>query len=269
MIVHSHFRQSGFLMKLLLSVLCLLAFTFARADETVPDKILLGAGLWSRPAYDGANTNQTVLIPIIRYYSQPYFARTTFGMLEGGLRKELSKGLTIGVQLAYEGARIREESDFLAQHNIASYPPSLSWGMHAVLEQKLGPVPVIALVRLRQDADTNRGAQADFRLTLGIYSHADLNAGLFGQLTWADSLSAQYHYGISAQQSLASGLPGYQAQGGALYRAAGLLWSYDLNNAWLLLGSLETRQLGDGARNSPLTQTGNNEYFSLGLAFRF
>ena len=244
-------------------------FSVASAEEKPADYILLGAGVWSRPVYDGANTNHSVAIPVIRYYGKSWFGRTTFGMLEGGARVELLNGFTVGAQLAYEGGRDSTESTFLRNHAINNIPVSLSWGFHAELEQKIGPMPLIALLRYRQDADAERGVQADLRLTAGLYSNLGINAGIFVQRTWANTTSAQYYYGISTQQAAASGLPVYTLQNGQLFNAAGLLWSYDVDAQWVLLGSFEWRGLREEALNSPLVEVSTARYASLGLAYQF
>jgi len=241
----------------------------AWAEDTQAVTTLLGAGVWSRPTYDGADANNTALIPVIRHYGNTWFARTTFGMLEGGARTEIFSGFVVGAQLAYEGGRDSAESAFLSAHNMPSFSPSLSWGAHAELEKKIGPMPLILLLRYRQDVDGNRGAQTDLRLTAGLYQGGGVNAGMFVQTTWANSQSAQYYYGIPAQQSATSGLAAYNPQGGQLFNAVGVLWSYDIDPKWMLLGSVEARQLRGDALNSPLVQMSVSRYASLGLAYQF
>ena len=256
--------------KLFVAVLLVIQLTLAGAEEAQPVSTLLGAGLWSRPAYDGADNSQvTALIPVVRHYGPTWFARTTFGVLEGGARTELLSGLTVGAQLAYEGGRDKAESAFLAAHKLNNLPVSLSWGVHLEYEKNIGPMPIIALLRYRQDVDGNRGAQTDLRLTAGLFSGGGLNAGVFAQTTWADAKATQYYYGISQQQALSSGLAAYQAQGGALFNSEGLLWSYDLTPKWMLLGSFELRQLRGDALASPLVQVSTSHYASLGLAYQF
>jgi outer membrane scaffolding protein for murein synthesis (MipA/OmpV family) len=250
-----------------LSVLCLAG---ARAEEAAPVTTLIGAGLWSRPAYDGASNSQTTApIPVVRHYGRTWFARTTYGVLEGGARAELASGLTVGAQLAYEGGRSQAESSFLSANKVPDLPFSASWGAHVEYERNIGPMPLIALLRYRHDADGQRGAQADLRLTAGVFSGGGFNAGVFAQATWADAQATQYYYGISTAQAAVTGLPLYQPQGGALFNAAGLLWSYDLTPKWMLLGSLEARRLRGDALASPLVQVGGNGYASLSLAYQF
>lgn len=247
--------------------LLLTTLTPAQAADTPPITTLIGAGVWFRPAYNGADTNQLTLIPVVRHYGQPWFVRTTFGMLEGGARTTVLDGLTLGGQLAYEGGRDSAESELL--RNMPTLSPSLSWGVHIELEKKLGPIPIIALLRYRQDIEDSRGEQTDFRLTAGIFSGAGLNAGIFAQSTWANKKSANYYYGISTQQASSSDLSAFDAPGGQLFSAYGLQWSYDIKRQWVLLGSVESRQVRDADINSPLIQQSSNHYASLGLAYQF
>lgn len=257
-------RISAFLLVLLVTT-----FTPAQAEETPPVSTFIGAGIWSRPAYTGADSNRTTLIPQLRYYGQPWFVRTTFGVLEGGVRYQALSELTLGAQLAYEGNRNSEESTFLSAHNLPTLNPSLSLGFHAELVKKLGPMPLAALLRYRQDIDNNRGAQTDLRLEAGIFSGGGLNAGIYLQSTLADKKSNNYYYGISTQQSVNSGLSAFDAQSGEMFSAYGLFFSYELNPEWIMLGNVESRQVRGAVSDSPLVQQSSNSYFSLGLAYQF
>ena len=70
--------------------------TCAQADD-----MLLGAGVRSRPDYDGASSRTVDLIPVLRYYGRPWFARTTQGISEGGIRGTLAQGFELGMQLTF------------------------------------------------------------------------------------------------------------------------------------------------------------------------
>lgn len=256
--------------KLLFVLLTFLMLGNAHAEEAAPGPTLLGAGVWSRPAYDGAGDGQSItLIPVVRYYGQPWFARTTLGVLEGGARTELARGLTVGAQLVYEGGRTKAQSSFLNANGVPDIPVSASWGAHLEFERNIGPMPLIALLRYRQDIDAERGAQTDLRLTAGVFSGGGFDAGVFVQTTWADARASRYYYGISPSLAASSGLAAFDPQAGPLYNAAGLLWSYGLSPQWMLLGSFETRQLRGDALASPLVQASTGRYASVGLAYQF
>ncbi len=203
-----------------------------------PNPTLLGAGVRSRPDYDGARKQTADLIPVIRYYGSTLFARTTQGVLEGGARLRLREGLHAGAQLAYEGERLT----------------GASAGAHVEWDTKLGPAPLTLLGRWRQHLDGDYGAQSDLRATLGVYASGPVLAGLFAQGTWATRKSMQAAYGTG--------------DGGLLFASAGVLGSYELSRKWQLVGSLEGRRLADDPAASPLVGRRSNYYASAGLAFR-
>jgi outer membrane scaffolding protein for murein synthesis (MipA/OmpV family) len=216
---------------------------------------LIGSGLRARPAYDGSNAQRGELVPVVRYSRGPWFARTTQGILEGGARMELGTRLLAGAQLAYEGGRKQSESAFLANRNTPDLDPGASAGLHIEWDGKLGPAPVTLLGRVRQDLDSDRGAQADVRITAGVYRSSRVLAGLFGQVTWASGKSVRSFYETG--------------DGGLVSTSAGLLGALDLNRRWLVVGSVEGRRLHGDAARSPLAERKSNYYASAGIAYRF
>ena len=241
----------------------------ALAQNVLPDYAWIGAGVRTRPAYDGSAAQRTDLIPTVRYYGKPWFARTTQGILEGGARMELARGLNVGAQIAYEGGRLASESDFLRSNNVPDINPGASVGLHVEWDQKLGPMPVTLLARGRHFVDSDRGAQADLRFTAGVYGSGAITAGVFIQGTWADSKSNQSFYGVTPAQSVATGLSAYSAGSGPLFASGGLLWGVDLSREWIVVGNLEARRLHDDAARSPLAERTSNHYASASLAYRF
>jgi len=227
----------------------------AFAQNALPDTAWIGAGVRTRPAYDGSASQRTDLIPTVRYYGEPWFARTTQGILEGGARMELARGLNVGAQLAYEGGRLASESDFLRSNNVPDIKPGASVGLHVEWDHKLGPVPVTLLARGRHFVDSDRGAQADLRLTAIVFGGGAITAAVFIQETWADSKSNQSFYGMAGS--------------GPLFATGGLLWGVDLSREWIVVGNLEARRLQGDAARSPLAERRSNHYASASLAYRF
>src|SRR5258706_14514323 len=81
----------------LLAVVPLSAF----AQSPAPDPTLIGAGVRTRPAYDGSGAQRTDLIPTVRYDGKIWFAATPQGILQGGARGEPAEGPHVGGPLAY------------------------------------------------------------------------------------------------------------------------------------------------------------------------
>jgi outer membrane protein len=226
-------------MRALLLLLALPAIAVAQDENT-----LLGAGVRSRPDYDGSSKQEVDLIPVVRYYGRSLFARTTQGILEGGARKQLARGLVAGAQLAYEAGNDRADLD-----------PGASLGLHLEWDTKVGPAPITLLGRTRHHIDTDRGMQTDVRATVGVYEGRGVLAGVFGQATWASDKWIRSYYGTGS--------------GGLWYTELGVLASYDLTRHWVLVGSVSARRLQGDAAHSPITEDKTNYYASAGAAYRF
>jgi len=229
---------------------------------------LLGPGLRSQPVYDGSDSQRIELVPVVRYFGRPWFVRSTQGVLEGGARMKLAPGLTAGVQLAYEPGRERRESPFLRDHHVPGVNRGASIGAHLEWDYKIGPMPITLLARVRQNADFDRGAQADLRLSAGVFQLGRVSAGVSTQATWANSKSTSSLYDVTPQSGV-TGLPAFDAGGGWLFASFGLLWSVDLSRNWIVVGNIEARHLQGDAARSPLTERSTNYYVSAGLAYRY
>ena len=257
-------------MKTLLALFAALLPGAALAQIAPDDYILLGAAVRTRPAYDGSKSQVTDLIPVVRYYGQPLFARTTQGILEGGLHWNLGSGVAAGFQLAYEEGRDSSESAFLRDHNFTDdIDPSGSLGAHLEWDTKLGPAPVTLLARYRQNVDSDRGALADLRFNVGVYGENSTIVALFAQATWASSKANGAFYGVTPSQSAASGLPVYQPGSGLQHVGLGVLASHDLSRHWTLVGTVHQRWLQGDAAQSPLAERSRNNYANAGIAYRF
>ena len=237
--------------------------------QTADDEKYIGIGARVRPAYEGADSNRGGVIPYLRLYGEHFFARTTQGMLEGGWRTRPFGGWVFGAQLAYEEGRITDESAFLKEHHFEDLDTGASLGLHAEGDWKIGAMPLNALLRYRQNIDSDQGAQADLRLTAGILSRWGVDAGVFGQLTWANSKSTQSYFGITPQQSTVAGLPAYNAGSGLRYVQLGLLGSVNLSEHWLIPWGATVQRLQGDASGSPVVQDRTNWTINAGIAYRF
>lgn len=226
----------------------LLVLLFPLAALAQEDYSLLGVGVRTRPDYDGSSSRTVDLIPVVRYYGKPLFARTTQGILEGGARYEFSPALQVGVQLAYEAGR-----------DAVFRQPEVDWGVsagfHVESDLKLGSAPLNVLLRVRRHLENDRGSQVDLRSTIGIYGSGGTTAGAFAQATWASQKSMQSFYGVN--------------DSGLLFVGVGLLAGRRLTPKWDLVGSVELRRLSDDAMRSPIVERRTGTYASVGGAYRF
>lgn len=226
--------------------------------QIVPDDYtLIGVAVRTRPAYDGSDSQRTDLIPVLRYYGTPWFARTTQGVLEGGARWSLARGLDAGVQLAYEEGRKTSESTLLQSLNLPNVDPGVSVGAHVEWDFMIGPAPVSLLGRLRQHTDSDRGGQADLRANVGLHASGGLIVAAYAQGTWASSKSIESFYAVS------------NAGSGLLHTTLGLLGSYDLTRHWTAVASMQGRRLHGDASRSIIVEDKSSFYANAGIAYRF
>ena len=230
-----------------LLILLLALPTAALAADPLPGNplgTLLGAGVRSRPEYDGSSKQELQPIPIVRYYGQYLFARTTQGILEGGARGQIAPNLYLGAQLAFEEGNDRTDLD-----------PGGSFGVHLEWDTKVGPAPVSLLARGRNHFDTDHGAQIDLRATVGVYAGHGALVAIFGQYTHATGEWVRSYYGAG--------------DSGPLFSAFGVEGAYDLSARWVFLASLHFRRLHGDAATSPITEEKTNYFASAGVAYRF
>jgi len=236
----------------------LLVVPISALAQIVPeDYTLVGIAVRTRPAYDGSDSQTTDLIPVLRYYGKPWFARTTQGVLEGGARWALAPGVDAGVQLAYEEGRKTSESSLLQSLNLPNVDPGVSVGAHVEWDFKMGPAPINVLGRVRQNADSDRGAQADLRLNVGLHASGGLIVAAYAQATWASSKSIESYYAVN------------NAGGGLLHTSLGLLGSYDLSRHWTAVAGVQGRRLHGDAAGSMIVENKSNSYDNAGIAYRF
>ena len=221
---------------LLLALLALPALAAAQDDFT-----LIGAAVRTRPEFDGSSERTIDLHPVLRYYGERWFARTTQGVLEGGARWNVRQSFDVGAQLSYEQGP-RDGS------------PDASVGVHAEVDRTLGRVPLNGLVRLRQHVNTDRGAELDLRGNVGVFGDHGILASVFAQLTFANDKKFQSYYGVS--------------ESGLLMRIIGIQGAYQLAQRWSLTGNLEHHHLSDDAAKSPFVTQRGDVYFSAGLSYR-
>jgi MipA family protein len=225
--------------------------------QIVPDDYtLVGAAVRTRPAYAGSESQRTDVIPLLRYYGKPWFARTTQGVLEGGARWYITPGLDFGVQLAYEEGRRSKESDLLESLNLDDVHSGASVGAHIEWDTKIGRAPVSLLARYRQHTDEARGSQLDLRFNVGLHGGGGLIVAAYAQGTWASSKSVESFYALA------------DADGGLLHTTIGLIGSYDLARHWSVVGSMQARRLQGDATDSPIVETRSNFYANAGIAYR-
>lgn len=248
-------------------IFCLLVPLVAQAE--LSDDAWVGPGMRSQPAYDGSSTQRLQFVPVVRYLGDPWFLRSTQDVLETGVRMELAPGLHLGAQVAYEPGRKAQESPFLASHHVPDVDRGASFGGQCEWDHQFGRVPVTVITRLRQHADLARGLQADVRVSAGILRRGRVGAGVYVESIWASARSVDRFYGITPSLSPLTGLPTFVGSAGWLTGVYGIGARLDLSREWVVVAAAESHQLLGAATRSPLVERADNNYFTVGFAYRF
>jgi outer membrane scaffolding protein for murein synthesis (MipA/OmpV family) len=248
---------------------CVIAPLHAQPAAAPAPSREIGAALRWQPVVDGTDTRRTDVIPLFDLAQGPWFARTTRGLAEGGVRVALGEHARVGAQLAFEPGRAASKDDVLSSRGVTDIGAGVSYGAFAEVGGRVGPVPIGGLLRIRLHGDADLGSQVDLRVTFGLAQAGTAILAGFGQLTWADELSNDAYFGVSPALSARSGWPTYTASGGVRQLSAGLLGSVGLTPEVSAVATLEVRALQESAAASPLARRRHATSLVVGLTYAF
>lgn len=196
-----------------------------------------------------------------------FVARTGDPVAGGGLRFDLSPNdrLRIGLGLRHDSGRRESDSndlrglgDVRATLRIrlgASYPLEDGWRLG-------GAVSIDALGR-------GGGTVGDVNLGRGF----PMGQGTSGNVGVAMSFGNRRHmrafYGVSPEQSAASGYAVYEPDEGARDISVSAGFRHELSHRWFTFGGVGAARLIGAAARSPFVNEPNTWTVSIGLAYRF
>jgi outer membrane scaffolding protein for murein synthesis (MipA/OmpV family) len=207
----------------------------------------LGAAVIAVPRGIGSSKTRYLAVPTFEVkYKDLFF----FDPINGaGFQAELAPGLTgsasLGISL--DSRRAKDDARFQGLGNIPeAFAPKLSLGYET------GDFFLSAGATFRLGSGNRRGATLDTDVGYNLLTTKSvlLSVGLTAKAM--DSTYARNFLSVSAHQSLASGLPTFNARRG-LQRAGGFVQSvYRISDDWTAFGRLEATQLQGDAGRSPL-----------------
>lgn len=119
---------------------------------------------------------------------------------------------------------------------------------------------------LRQGIGGHHGVVADLSadVIVPVIQRLTLSAG--PRFTWESTQATSPYFGIDAAQAMATGLPAFNAKGGAHSVGAGGQVSYRINPQWEVHAYVEYERLLGDAANSPLvTLRGSKNQTTVGI----
>jgi outer membrane protein len=232
--------------------------------------VRIGLGPVIFPDYDGSDSYKVSLKPLftLRY-------RDVFQIDNNRLRV-----FVVGSNALFPSERFklgpllkigsgRDEDNNTALTGLGNVGTSVEFGIFGSYE--IGPAQL--RLRIQKDvANGHSGLVVIGDVQSGIYKTENLTVVVSLSSSWSDGRYMDSFFGINGMQSLASGLPVFNAGSGLKDVKGGFGANYNLSDHWSVMGFAGySRLLGD-ANNSPLVKLrGSPNQFASGVfaSFRF
>lgn len=251
----------------LLAAVAVAAVPCAHAQDDDDWQIAVGAGAIYKPDYQGSDDYELRAAPYLSInWRDIVFLR---GSALGVNALRLDNGFRAGALLRYQFLLDRDEDDNEALRGLGDIDGAVEAGVFAAYET--GPWS-LELALFQDVSDTYDGTMAELDIGYGVAFGDGFRFEVEASTTWADDDYLQTYFGISPEQSLASGRAEYVAEGG--FKEVGLSFglSYRLSEHWLLSSRLSyERLLGDAADSPIVADDGSPNQLSAGafLGYRF
>lgn len=261
-------RKKPALLRFLLPLAALAAFQPARADELV-----IGIGAGYAPQFEGSNDYQAFPLPSFSYENDYLSIKTN----QLGLEADLIPGKAFGAGpiVQYDFGRDPEEIDNRVVARLTAIDPAVRAGgfVEAALpagDLGIGPMFLNARISAVQAfGDTNDGFVADG--SLGMFTLAgpwSLGASLTA--AYGDEEHMRDFFSVSALDSLASGLPRFDAQAGIKDIGAEAFVGYALDEKWSVSVFGKVSKLVGDASESPIVAIeGERNQFFIGASVSY
>jgi outer membrane scaffolding protein for murein synthesis (MipA/OmpV family) len=230
-------------------------------------RTILGAAADLAPIYDGARDYRTKGGPVINIrYKDIAFLSTGEGLGYNFLRGDHYQ---FGVAMAYDLGR-KERDDLTNLHgmgDIGAAPVAKIFGSY-VLSKKF---PLILRVDARQFIGGAQGAVGDAGIYMPLPGSSKTFVMFAGpSITWATHHYLQTLYGVSPEQSLASGHPAYEiAHSGSAAIGAGFSATKFLTPHWLLNIDAAVSQIHGYPAQSPIVESRTQKTLALSVDYQW
>jgi len=222
-----------------------------------------GPALLGYPSAPGSGRTETLLIPGVDFYSSlGFFASTEMGLgWNFSRRQDLQYGLRLWPVTG------RDDDDDARLGRLDRFGTRLGRGVFL----NYAPWEFLTLQSsvLAGSGRNGSGVQAEVGATVGARLGQASLVGLTLGTTWANRAHRRDYFGVTPQESQASGLPAWSPGAGWQDVSLALSGEIPINDRWKLSGQVSsTRLLGDAA-DSPVSPSRYDTNFSLTLWYRF
>lgn len=239
--------------------LALLGSTGGAARAQEGDHLTIGAGVAAVPDFEGADDYRILPFPLLDIEIGRVFANIRDGI---GYKVVDLPGFTVGGSVTYvRGYRRRD-----VPRGIDKLSDAAGGRLFASLRQ--GNLSA-TLGATRSFGGGTHGVIADARLSYAIAADQRLMIIPTLSTSWADRKHMRRYFGISPEESAASGLASYRPSSGFKDVSAFVTANYRLGGGLNLTGSVGLSHLLDEASDSPLVERRWQPTGFLGVSYSF
>lgn len=214
----------------------------------------LGAGGAVRPTYEGSDSYEVSPFPIVRFN---YLGLKNGFEIGGGD----GQGFSIRPSFRYLGSR--EAADDPVLTGLTDIDAAIELGIG--FKYAMGPFSVFA--DSRYGVTGHNGLVGEIGGDYTFVPVDNLKFSLGPRASWASGDYMSSYFSVSAAESVASGLPVFNAGAGFKSVGAEAQIRYDFNEYWAAESSATFDRLIGDAGNSPVTGLGSKDQFGFKLGF--
>lgn len=236
-------------------------------DPNLPEwRVILGTAADTQPVYSGADAFRVQGGPVIDIqYRDIAFLSTGDGLGVNFLRGDHYR---VGAAIAYDRGRLEREdyNNLRGMGDIRAAPVAKVFATY-VLSKKF---PLILRVDARQLVGGANGVVGDAGLYVPLPGSSKKFVMFAGpSVTLATHRYLQSEFGVTPQQSLASGHPVFDAHAGMVAAGAGFSATRFITEHWLLNLDAAVSRLKGSPDLSPITESRTQRELALSIAYHW
>jgi outer membrane scaffolding protein for murein synthesis (MipA/OmpV family) len=216
----------------------------------------------TQPRYEGGHAYSTGGGPVFDIrYKDIAFASSGEGL---GINFAYTKRFRAGVALAVDlGRNNRDDGRLFKMGNIGISPEAKMFAEYMVV------FPLVVRVDVRHSFGGQGGWIGDLSAYMPVAGSEKFFIFAGPSLTFADSNNLRHTFGVSRQQSMASGFPEYNASRGLRSGSFGASGGYFFTKHWLMEGAVAAEHLFGGAGHSPIVEEQTQLALALSAEYRW
>ncbi|MEB3754162.1 MipA/OmpV family protein [Acinetobacter sp. MD2(2019)] len=228
---------------------------------------LVGVVVQNSPRYSGSKDDYYQILPLIQYRYKAFFVDTQKGI---GYDLPASNGLYLEHSLGYDLGRDDKNSSWREGSNRLKGLGQIKTSLNTAIAVGWQIRPwLIPEVKVTLPLTHNQGSQLQASLTVVPLQTKHNTVVLQGTIRAADARYINTHYGVTPQQSEASGFSSYHTSSGLIDSELNLNWIHQFNADWGIFTGVTYLRLADHIQASPIIQQRNQLISNIGLNYSF